>query len=96
MRYLTITTWELIHGVDFDLTMKQMETKRLPALKQLGAERVQVIRTSDRTVAAISEWPDQRTRDDAEILIERIRRDVRSEDHGRMTGEMRGAVVAEA
>ena len=96
MRYLTITTWELLHGVDFDLTMKQMETKRLPALKQLGAERVQVIQTSERTIAAISEWPDRRTRDEAEVLIERVRREVRSEDHSRMTGEMRGEVVAES
>ena len=95
MRYLTITTWELMSGVDFELTMKQMETKRLPALKQLGAERIQVIRTSDRTIAAISEWPDQHTRDEAELLIERIRREVRSDDHSRMTGEMRGEVVAE-
>ncbi|MEL7299888.1 MAG: hypothetical protein AAFM92_05835 [Pseudomonadota bacterium] len=96
MRYLTITTWELLDSVDFDLTMQQMEKKRLPALRELGAERVQVIRTSERTVAAISEWPDRRTRDDAEALIERIRREVRSEDHSKMTGEMRGEVVADA
>ena len=96
MRYLTITTWEMLSGVDFDLTMDRVKTKRLPALKKLGAERVQVIRTSDRTIAAVSEWPDRRTRDEAELLIERIRKDVRSEDHSRMTGEMRGEVVADA
>lgn len=96
MKYLTITTWELLSGVDFDLTMKQMKTKRLPALKQMGADRIQVIRTSDRTIAAISEWPDRHTRDVAETLIERVRQEVRSEDHSRMTGEMRGEVVIEA
>ena len=63
MRYVTITTWEVMGGVDFDLTMERVRAKRLPALKELGAERVQVIRTSDRTIAAISEWPDKTTRD---------------------------------
>ncbi len=96
MRYLTITTWELLDKADFDLTMERVKTKRLSALRKLGAERIQVIRTSDRTIAAISEWPDRRTRDEAEILIERVRKDVHTEDHSRMTGEMRGEIVAEA
>ena len=96
MRYLTITTWELLDKADFDLTMERVKTKRLSALRDLGAERIQVIRTSDRTIAAISEWPDQRTRDEAEKLIEKVRNDVHAEDHSRMTGEMRGEVVAEA
>lgn len=95
MTYVTITTWELLAGVDFDMTMERVRKKRLPALKDLGADRVQVIRTSERTIAAISEWPDKKTRDDAEILIERVRREVRSEDHSRMTGEMKGERVAE-
>lgn len=95
MRYVTITTWELLSGVDFELTMSQVKEKRLPALHELGADRVQVIRTSDRTIAAITEWPDQRTRDDAELLIEQIRKKVRSEDHSRMTGELKGMLVAE-
>lgn len=96
MRYVTITTWELVAGVDFDMTMERVRKKRLPALRQLGADRITVIRTSDRTIAAISEWPDADTRDAAEHAIEDVRKKVRSEDHSRMTGEMRGAVVAEA
>ena len=95
MRYVTITTWEVMGGVDFDLTMERVRAKRLPALKDLGAERVQVIRTSDRTIAAISEWPDKTTRDTAAEFIERVRKEVRTEDHSRMTGEMLGEVVAE-
>ena len=95
MKYVTITTWEVLGGVDFDLTLKNMREKRLPALKQLGADRVQVIRTSDRTIAAISEWPNRTTRDAAAEFIERVRREVRTEDHSRMTGEMLGEVVAE-
>jgi hypothetical protein len=66
----------------------------LPALKELGADRVQVIRTSERTMAAISEWPDKDTRDAAAAMIEKVRKDVRTEDHSRMTGEMLGEVVA--
>ena len=46
MKYVTITTWEVLGGVDIDLTLKNMREKRLPALKQLGADRVQVILTS--------------------------------------------------
>lgn len=95
MRYVTITTWEMLSGVDFDLTMARVREKRLPALKELGAERIQVIRTSDRTIAAISEWPDKATRDSARDFIERVRKDVRTEDQSRMTGEMLGEVVAE-
>ncbi|NNE80125.1 MAG: hypothetical protein HKN18_07610 [Silicimonas sp.] len=95
MRYATITTWEVMDGADFDLTMERVRKKRLPALKELGAERVQVIRTSDRTIAAISEWPDKTTRDTAKEFIERVRKEVRTEDHSRMTGEMLGEVVAE-
>ncbi|NNE88198.1 MAG: hypothetical protein HKN27_08990 [Silicimonas sp.] len=95
MRYVTITTWEVMGGVDFEMTMERVRTKRLPALKQLGAERVQVIRTSARTMAAISEWPDKTTRDTAAEFIEHVRREVRTEDHSRMTGEMLGPVMAE-
>ena len=95
MRYVTITTWEVTQNADFDMTMERVRTKRLPALKQLGAERVQVIRTSQRTLAAISEWPDKTTRDRATEFIEHVRREVRTEDHARMTGEMAGAVLAE-
>ena len=95
MRYVTITTWEILDGADFELTLARVRDKRLPALKQLGAERVQVLRTSDRTIAAISEWPDRTTRDTASEFVERVRREVRTEDHSRMTGEMKGEVVAE-
>ena len=95
MRYVTITTWEVLDGADFDLTMTRVREKRLPALRELGADRVQVIRTSDRTIAAISEWPDKATRDTATELVERVRKDVRTEDHSRMTGEMKGELVAE-
>lgn len=95
MRYVTITTWEVMGGVDFDLVMERVRAKRLPALKDLGAERVQVVRTSDRTMAAISEWPDKVTRDAAVEFIERVRKVVRTEDHSRMTGEMLGEVVGE-
>lgn len=94
MRYVTITTWELLGG-DFGLTLERVRDKRLPALKQLGAERVQVIRTSERTFAAISEWPNRTTRDAAVEFIERVRKQVRVEDQSRMTGEMLGEVFAE-
>lgn len=96
MRYVTITTWELVAGVDFDMTMERVRKQRLPALRDLGATKVTVIRTSDRTIAAITEWPDAATRDTAEYAIEQVRKKVRTEDHSKMTGEMRGAVVAEA
>jgi hypothetical protein len=95
MRYVTITTWELTSGVDFDLTIEKVRSIRLPALKDLGALRVQVIRTSERTFAAISEWPDRQSRDTAAALIEDVRARVRSEDQTKMTGEMSGELVAE-
>ena len=94
MRYVTITTWELMSGADFDLALESVRAKRLPALRELGAERVQIVRTSDRTVAAISEWPDQETRDAASRAIQAVRDKVRKEDLTRMTGERSGAVVA--
>ncbi len=94
MRYITITTWELTSGADFALTVKQVEAVLLPALLALGAERVQLVQTSDRTVAAISEWPDKPTRDAAERAIQEVRDKVRREDFTRMTGEMGGKVVA--
>ena len=94
MRYVSITTWELLSGTDFDLTLRKVTDKRLPALKELGAERVQVIQTSERTFAAISEWPDEATRDAAARAIEAVRDKVRKDDLTRMTGEMVGAVVA--
>ncbi|MFD2740526.1 hypothetical protein ACFSUD_13140 [Sulfitobacter aestuarii] len=95
MRYVTITTWEIADGNDYDVAMQNIREKRLPALKELGASRVTVVRTSERTSAAISEWPDEATRDAAEQAIEEVRRKVHSEDFARMTGEMKGAVVAE-
>lgn len=94
MAFVTITTWELRSGVDFDLTMQRMREKRLPALKELGAQRVTLIRTSDRTVAAITEWPDKPTRDAAATAIEKVRSKVKAEDQTAMTGEMMGMVVA--
>ena len=95
MRYITITTWEVTEGADFDLALERVRDHRLPALKELGATRVTVIRTSPRTTAAISEWPDEATRDAAAAMIEKVREKVRTEDHSRMTGEMKGAIVAE-
>ena len=95
MRYVTITTWELMSGTNFDLTLEKVRGRRLPALKELGAERVQVIRTSERTFAAISEWPDRASRDAAKAAIEAVRDKVKSEDMTRMTGEMLGEVVAD-
>ena len=94
MKCTMITTWELLSGVDFDLTMERVRAYRLPALKELGAERVVVVRTSDRTFAAISEWPDRHTRDAAAAAIGEVSAKVRSEDQVRMTGEMAGEVVA--
>lgn len=95
MRYVTITTWELVDGADFGIMLRQVKEKRLPALKELGAERVTVMRTSERTFAAISEWPDKQHRDEAAAAIERVRAKVRAEDHTRMTGETTGEVVAD-
>ncbi|MGC3938453.1 hypothetical protein ACOTTU_11685 [Roseobacter sp. EG26] len=95
MRYVTITTWEIADGTDYDVSLRAISEKRLPALRALGASRVTVVRTSDRTSAAITEWPDSATRDAAERAIEEVRDKVHSEDFARMTGEMRGSVVAE-
>jgi hypothetical protein len=95
MRYITITTWEIADGTDYNISMRAIEEKRLPALKGLGASRVTVIRTSDRTSAAITEWPDKATRDAAELKIDEVRRSVHREDMTRMTGEMRGEIVAD-
>lgn len=95
MRYVTITTWEIADGTDYNMSLRAMEEKRLPALKSLGASRVTVIRTSERTSAAITEWPDKFTRDAAELKIDEVRRSVHKEDMIRMTGEMRGEIVAD-
>ena len=95
MRYITITTWEIDDMTNFHQFIEAVEEKRLPALKGLGASRVTVVRTSDRTCAAITEWPDKPTRDDAEMKIDEVRRRVHREDHTRMTGEMKGEIVAD-
>lgn len=96
MSYLTITTWEVPEGVHQEVSLRNLREKRLPALKALGATRVVVIRTSDRTTAAISEWPDKRTRDEAMTMISAVRKQLHTEDGSRMTGEMLGEVIAEA
>jgi hypothetical protein len=96
MRYVTITTWEIGDGNDYDLAMQGIRDRRLPALKELGASRVTIVRTSERTSAAITEWPDEATRDAAENAIKEVRRKIHNEDLARLTGEMQGAVVAEA
>ena len=57
--------------------------------------RVTVVRTSERTSAAITEWPDKATRDAAELKIDEVRRSVKREDQTRMTGEMKGEIVAD-
>jgi hypothetical protein len=95
MPYVTITSWEIADGSDYDVALRSIREKRLPALKQLGATRVSVVRTSDRTSAAITEWPDLVTRDAAEHAIQEVRKKVHSEDLSRMTGEMKGEVVAD-
>jgi len=95
MGYVTITTWELADGSDWDTNLRNVREHRLPALIEMGATKVTVVRTSDRTSAAISEWPDAKTRDDAMHLIEQVRGKIHTEDGFRMTGEMRGVVVAE-
>lgn len=95
MPYVTITTWEIADGTDFDIALRGIREKRLPALKEMGATRVTVVRTSDRTSAAISEWPDLATRDTAAQAIEEIRQKVHHEDMSRLTGEMKGEIVAE-
>lgn len=95
MSFVTITTWEVPDGVAQEVSLRNLREKRLPALKELGATRVTVIRTSDRTTAAISEWPDKRTRDEALTAIRVVRGQLHSEDGSRMTGEMLGEVIAE-
>jgi hypothetical protein len=95
MRYITITTWEIADGADYDVALSAIKAKRLPALKSFGASRVTVVRTSDRTSAAITEWPDKATRDAAELKIDEVRRSVKRDDQTRMTGEMRGEIVAD-
>jgi len=96
MSYVTITTWELADGADWETNLRNVREHRLPALRAMGATRVTLIRTSSRTSAAISEWPDEKTRDDAMHLVEEVRRKVQAVDGFRLTGEMKGAVVAEA
>ena len=95
MRYITITTWELADGADYDVALRAIEERRLPALKGFGASRITVVRTSERTSAAITEWPDKATRDAAELKIDEVRRSVKREDQTRMTGEMKGEIVAD-
>ncbi len=95
MTYVTITTWEVPEGVAQEVSLRNLREKRLPALKKLGATRITVIRTSPRTTAAISEWPDQRTRDEAYQMIALVREKLRSDDGSRMTGELLGEVIAE-
>jgi hypothetical protein len=95
MRYVTITTWEIADGTDYNVSLRAIEEKRLPALKSFGASRITVIRTSERTSAAITEWPDKATRDAAELKIDEVRRSVHKQDLTRMTGEMKGEIVAD-
>ena len=82
-------------GVDFDLALQSIEEKRLPALKGFGATSVTIVKTSQRTSMAITEWPDMATRDAAELKIDEVRRAVDRDDRVRMTGEMKGEIIAE-
>ena len=95
MRYITITTWEIADGANYNLSLRAIEEKRLPALKSLGASRITVVRTSERTSAAITEWPDKATRDAAELKIDEVRKSVHRHDQTRMTGEMKREIVAD-
>ncbi len=95
MRYITITTWEIEDGVNYNFALRAIEEKRLPALKEFGASRVTVVRTSERTSAVITEWPDKFTRDAAELKIDEVRRSAHREDQTRMAGEMKGEIVAD-
>lgn len=95
MTYVTITTWELADGADFGVSLRNVTEKRMPALLEMGATKVTLVRTSDRTTAAISEWPDKETRDAAMDLVETVRRKVHSVDGSRLTGELQGTVVAQ-
>lgn len=95
MSYAAITTWELHDGADWHVFMDNMNQHRIPALHDLGATKVTVIKTSDRTFAALSEWPDQQTRDTAMRAISLLREKIRT-DGSRMTGEFTGEVMAVA
>jgi hypothetical protein len=95
MSYITITTWEIVDGANYDVVLSRIEEKRLPALKSFGASRVTIVRTGDRTSAAITEWPDKATRDAAELKINEVRKSVHTNDQNRMTGELRGEAVAD-
>lgn len=95
MSYLTITTWELADGADWETNLRNVRERRLPALREMGAVKVTLLRTSPRTTAVVTEWPDQATRDAAMHLVEEVRRKVQSLDGFRLTGELKGAVAAE-
>lgn len=95
MAYVTITTWELKDDANWETSLENVRRSRLPALKEMGALRVTLVRTSSRTTAAITEWPDKTTRDAAMALIADVRSKVQSVDRSRLTGEMQGEVVAE-
>ncbi|MBK0329447.1 hypothetical protein I5535_19425 [Rhodobacteraceae bacterium F11138] len=95
MTCMTITTWELADGTDYEIVLRQVREKRLPALREMGASRVTVVRTSERTTAAIIEWPDEMTRDSAEQALQQVREKIHAEDLSRLTGEMGGEVVAQ-
>lgn len=94
MSYATITTWELTDGADWHVFLNNINDHRIPALRELGASRVTVLQTSDRTFAAVSEWPDQQTWDDAMLTIDVVRKKVHT-DGSRMTGEFKGKIVAQ-
>ena len=94
MTYATFTTWELDDGCDWHVFMDNMRDRRIPALREMGASRVTVMRTSDRTFAALAEWPDKLTRDTALHAIHLLREKVHT-DGSRMTGEFEGKVMAE-
>ena len=94
MTYAVVTTWEIHDGADWDLFLRNVREQRVPALREMGAERVTVLRTSERTLAALAEWPDKRTRDDAAAMVEAVREKVRT-DGSRMTGQFMGEVVAQ-
>lgn len=94
MAFATITTWELNDGADWHVFLNNLTEHRIPALKELGATRVSVLQTSNRTFAAYSEWPDKQTRDDAMLTIELVRKKVQT-DGSRMTGEFMGKILAQ-
>ena len=96
MRYITITTWELEDGADYDVALRRIEEKRLPALKGFGASRITVVRTSQRTSAVITEWPDQATRAPAALTLDEVRRTVKRAAQTPLTGAMHGAIDSHA